>query len=624
MNVYQSYIHKSRYARYLEQYQRRETWPETVDRYIQFWKDSGTCDAPLLKDTLESAREMILSMDIMPSMRALMTAGEALQRDHVAGYNCSYVAVDHVDSFKEIFYILLCGTGVGYSVESRYTQQLPVVKIRSSAQLGAVYKIEDSKIGWVKALERAILAGYFGAHIEFDFSQIRPSGTRLKTFGGRASGPEPLKELLEYVAVVFEHAQGRKLHTIEVHDLVCKIADVVVVGGVRRAALISLSDLNDDKMRYAKSGEWWTHSPHRALANNSAVYHDGVPVSQFMDEWHALYLSGSGERGIFNRDAAKRHIARSGLRDPNYEWGTNPCSEILLRSAQFCNLTEVVVRPKDSEKKLNQKIVLASFLGTLQSTLTDFQVLRPIWRANCEAERLLGVSLTGLLDSPQDSFSAEALENFKNVAVTANKVYAGALGITPSTSVTCVKPSGTVSQLVDCASGLHSRYAKYYIRRVRADNHDPLTHFMKDAGIEHEPDVTKPTKTTVFSFPMKAPEGATVRSDMPAIQQLEFWKRVNDHWCTHKPSVTISVKPHEWLSVGDWVLRNLDSLTGVSFLPYEEHTYAQAPYEEISESEYETLASLVPANVDFDALIESDNHTTTLTDLACTAGACEL
>ncbi len=629
MDIYQSYIHKSRYARYLEDKGRREHWPETVARYFDFiegqLKTKHGFDLGSLRGDLESA---VVNLEIMPSMRALMTAGEALERDNTAGYNCSYLPVDDPKAFDEAMFILLCGTGVGFSVERQFISKLPEVP-EHIYDSETVIVVKDSKEGWAKALRQLIALLYSGECPKWDVSRVRPAGARLKTFGGRASGPAPLVDLFQFVSKTFKAAHGRKLNSIECHDIMCKIGEVVVVGGVRRSAMISLSNLSDDRMRHAKSGAWWEANVQRALANNSVCYTEDPDVGSFMEEWVSLYESKSGERGIFNRVASQKQAAKNGRRDPQHEFGTNPCSEIILRPYQFCNLTEVVVRSEDTHFDLVRKVELATILGTFQSTLTHFPYLRKIWQKNTEEERLLGVSLTGILDNPMlsnpdDPALPELLEALKAKAVRTNEEFADLLGIPVSAAITCVKPSGTVSQLVDSASGIHTRHDPYYIRRVRGDNKDPLTKHLIAAGVPHEPDVTKPDSTTVFSFPKKAPEGALVRSDLTAIQHLKLWLAFQRHWCEHKPSVTISVMEHEWPGVGAWVWEHFDEISGVSFLPYDGGTYRQAPYETVEKAVYEQALSTMPQSIDWDSFVEHDDNVEGAQTLACVAGVCEI
>ena len=572
----------------------------------------------------ERIENRILNLDIMPSMRALMTAGVALERCNVAGYNCSYLPVDNLRSFDECLYILMCGTGVGFSVETKYTAQLPIVN-EALHDSDTVVVVSDSKEGWAKGYKELISLLYSGQIPKWDLSRLRPAGARLKTFGGRSSGPEPLDDLFRFTVDIFKKSAGRRLKSIECHDIMCKIGSVVVVGGVRRSALISLSDLEDQEMSLAKSGEWWNDEGQRALANNSVCYQDTPPVGIFMREWLNLYNSKSGERGIFSRDASVRQAEKNGRRDSRYEFGTNPCSEIILRPHQFCNLTEVVVRADDDIERLAKKVEDATILGTIQSTLTDFKYLRKVWQNNTEEERLLGVSLTGILDNPRLG-KADDLKRLRQQAVDTNLGLAEQLGIPQSTAITCVKPSGTVSQLVDSASGIHARHSAYYIRTVRGDKKDPLSQFLIDQGIPHEDDLMQPENTVVFSFPMKSPTKAVLREDLSAITQLENWKNYQEHWCEHKPSVTISVKEDEWFEVGSWVYNNFKDVAGVSFLPHSDHTYKQAPYQDITKEEYDALSKKMPRNVDWTLLsnYEREDNTTGTQELACNAGACEI
>jgi ribonucleoside-triphosphate reductase len=621
MTDYMSFIHTSRYARWLEDEGRRESWPETVARYLV------NVVAPKDESMIDELEAAILSLDIMPSMRAMMTAGPALQRDHTCAYNCSYLPVDDPKSFDEAMFILLCGTGVGFSVERQFVTKLPEVPQLFNSDTTVVVK--DSKEGWAKALRQVIALLYSGEIPKWDTSAVRPAGARLKTFGGRASGPAPLIDLFNFVVAKFKEAQGRKLSSIECHDIMCKIGEVVVVGGVRRSAMISLSNLSDDRMRHAKSGAWWENNPQRALANNSTSYTEKPDAISFMREWMALVESGSGERGIFNRQASKKQAAKNGRRDADQEFGTNPCSEIILRPYQFCNLTEVVVRATDTIETLTEKVKLATILGTIQSTYTHFPYLRKKWTDNTEAERLLGVSLTGIMDNPlltlKNAGLEKTLEHLRQVAVDTNHEWANRLGIPVSAAITCVKPSGTVSQLVDSASGIHARHSHYYIRTVRGDNKDPLTQFMKDMGVPSEPCVMKPDTTTVFSFPQKAPDGAVVTADMTAIDQLNLWLAYQRHWCEHKPSVTINVRKDEWFDVGAFVYKHFDEMSGVSFLPYNEHTYQQAPYQECGKSDYEMLLSLMPEKIDWYRLSEYEkvDQTQSSQTFAC-VGSCEI
>jgi len=620
---YQTFIATSRYARWLEDENRRETWSETVSRYIQYISKTG-----LPEEELAELEEAILNLEVMPSMRALMTAGPAADRDNTCIYNCSYLPVDNIRAFDEAMFILLCGTGVGFSVERQAITNLPVVPEHFDTT-SEVIAVKDSKEGWAVALRALITQLYAGIIPQWDLSGIRPAGARLKTFGGRASGPEPLNDLFKFVVEKFKTATGRKLTSIECHDIMCKIGEVVVVGGVRRSAMISLSNLSDGRMAHAKSGNWWDNEGQRALANNSVAYTDKPDMEGFMREWLSLVESKSGERGIFSRTAADKHVEKNGRRETGHEWGTNPCSEIILRPYQFCNLTEVVVRESDDLKSLKRKVRMATILGTAQSTFTKMPYLRKIWQKNTEEERLLGVSLTGIMDNPvlsKNTDSKRWLAEMKQVAIDTNAEYADKLGVPVSAAITCVKPSGTVSQLTDTASGIHARHSDYYIRTVRGDNKDPLTRFMQDSGIPAEPCVMKPDSTTVFSFPTKSPTGAVTRDDMTALEQLELWKTYALNWCEHKPSVTITVRDEEWMSVGAWVYANFDICSGISFLPHSDHTYAQAPYQDIDKETYEELKKQMPSTIDWTALslYEKEDTTTGGQTLACTAGACEL
>ena len=629
--TYQQFIHKSRYARWLDDSQRRENWSETVERYVDFMDEhtSTKHNFTLPQKDRNDILEGILNLDVMPSMRAMMTAGTALARDNICGYNCSYIPVDSPRAFDECCYILMCGTGVGFSVERENVDKLPVISDTFSNSY-TVIQVADSKPGWAKALKELIALLYAGEVPVWDTSEVREAGSRLKIMGGRASGPQPLEDLFRFCVEVFSKARGRKLYPIECHDIMCKIGEVVVVGGVRRSALISLSNLNDDQMAHAKSGQWWDNEPQRALANNSVAYKGKPEIGTFMREWLALYDSKSGERGIFNRDAADKQVAKNGRRETGHMWGTNPCSEIILRPYQFCNLSEVVVRENDDLQSLKRKVRLATILGTLQSTLTDFKYLRKIWKDNTEEERLLGVSLTGIMDHSvlsKNVDSAKWLQEMKEEAVRTNKEYAQMLGIPQSVAITCVKPSGTVSQLVDAASGIHARHNDYYIRTVRGDNKDPLTQFLVKQGVPAEPDVMKPNSVTVFSFAMKSPRGAVTRTQLSAIEQLELWKTYALHWCEHKPSVTITVKEHEWMEVGAWVYENFDVASGVSFLPHSDHTYQQAPYQDIDSEEYEKWqVAHKDIKIDWEKLtdFEKEDNTSGSRELACTAGVCEV
>ena len=624
MDQYQEYIAASRYARFIDDKQRRETWAETVNRYVEYIFSR----TPAIQSNTELKNEIfdaIHNLDLMPSMRALMTSGKAADRDNTCVYNCSYLPVDDPKSFDEAMFILLCGTGVGFSVESKYVNNLPEVP-ETLFDSEHTIVVHDSKEGWAKSLRLLIAHLYAGEIPKWDVSGIRPAGARLKTFGGRASGPEPLVDLFKFTVNTFKHAIGRRLNSLECHDLMCKIGEVVVVGGVRRSAMISLSDLDDERIRHAKAGPWWETAPHRALANNSAVYNETPTVGKFMEEWLSLYNSHSGERGIFNREAAKKTVAKYGHRDPNFEFGTNPCSEIILRPYQFCNLTEAVVRHDDTEETLLRKVRIAAILGTIQATFTKFPYLRKVWQRNTEEERLLGVSLTGIYDNPLLTTQGEELNGLltrlREEARRTNEEYAALLGIPKSAAITCVKPSGTVSQLVDSASGIHPRHSRYYIRRVRGDKKDPLTQFLISQGIPSEDCVYKPTQTTVFSFPQKAPAGL-VRDDVTPISHLELWLTYQRHWCEHKPSVTISVAEKDWPSVGAWTWDHFSEISGVSYLPYDGGTYRQAPYEECTEAQYNELKAQMPT-IDWNAFKEVTDNVEGAQQLACSAGSCEI
>ena len=628
---YQEFIHLSRYSRWLPKEGRRETWRETVTRYFDFFQEhlKQSCKYSLDKSLREELEDAVIHLKIMPSMRCLMTAGEALKRENIAGYNCSYVAVDRPQAFDEILYVLMNGTGVGFSVERQFVSNLPTVADEFHPSDTTIV-VQDSKMGWAKAFKELVAMLYHGQIPKWDLSKVRPAGAPLKTFGGRASGPEPLRRLFEFTKEIFQNAHGRKLSSIECHDIVCKTAEIVVVGGVRRSALISLSNLSDDRMRVAKSGQWWIDNGQRALANNSACYTEKPDIGIFMDEWKALYDSKSGERGIFNRESAKKIAEKNERRDVGHDFGTNPCSEIILRSREFCNLSEVVVRPDDTEDTLLNKVRLATILGTFQSTLTNFKYVSKDWKKNCVEERLLGVSLTGIMDNKWTAGKLPGLDvllkNLKQMSVDTNKEWSNKLKINQSAAITCVKPSGTVSQLVDSASGIHARHNPYYIRTVRGDKKDPLTKMMVEQGFPAEDDVMKPNDTTVFSFPIKCSPDAVFRQDLTAIEQLELWKTYQVHWCEHKPSVTISVKEEEWIDVGAWVYKNFDLMSGVSFLPYSEHTYKQAPYQDCNEKEYKDLMNKMPTSVDWNKLSEYEKSDMTVgsQELACSAGSCEI
>ena len=625
MDQYQSFIHKSRYARWLEEEGRRETWEETCSRYVNFFKEREQLDD-------ESGQEIwdaINALEVMPSMRCMMTAGEALKRDNVAGFNCSYLHIDHPRAFDELMYVLMCGTGVGFSVERNFINKLPEVA-ETFHKTSSTIVVSDSKLGWASAFRELIAMLYAGKLPEWDMSRVRPAGARLKTFGGRASGPEPLQDLFRFCVGVFQKAAGRKLTSIECHDVCCKIADIVVVGGVRRSALISLSNLSDQRMSKAKSGQWWVDQGQRRLANNSVAYTEKPDFEAYLNEMKNLYESKSGERGLFSRVAAQKIAARNGRRDPAHDFGTNPCSEIILRSNEFCNLSEVVVRADDTLETLKEKVRKATIIGTLQSTLTDFRYLRVRWKRNTEEEALLGVSLTGIMDheilgNPDSDILAEWLEEMRDVSIATNKEWAERLGVNQSVAITCVKPSGTVSQLVDSASGIHPRFSKHYIRRVRSDKKDPLALYMEQAGFPMEQDVMSPT-SVVFSFPVKAPEASTCVKDVGAMHQLKLWKTYQNHWCEHKPSVTVYYTDSEYLQVSQWIWDNFDLCSGISLLPTSDHTYQQAPYEDISEEEYNRLVSEMPKNVNWEDLaqFEKEDNTTGSQELACVGGACEI
>ena len=631
---YQNYIAISRYARWIEKENRRETWSETVERYVSYMERryEKLTNKKLDKKERDRWVDAITTLKVMPSMRALMTAGAALDKDNVAGFNCSYVAIDNVRTFDEIMYILMCGTGVGFSVERQYVDKLPDIA-EQFHKTETVIKVRDSKIGWAKSYRELIAMLYAGQIPQFDMSLVRPAGAKLKTFGGRASGPDPLRDLFKFSIEIFQKAKGRKLNSIECHDIVCKIADVVVCGGVRRSALISFSNLSDIRMRDAKTGQWWDNNPQRSYANNSVAYTEKPDIGTFMKEWVSLYDSKSGERGIFNRVASQKMATRSGRRDGEHDFGTNPCSEIVLRNKQFCNLSEVVVRPDDTEKTLKEKVEIATIFGTLQSTLSDFRYLTKQWKDNTEEERLLGVSLTGIMDNfilSGGAFNQAVLKsmliNLKDHAIETNKKWSKLLGVNQSTAITCVKPSGTVSQLVDSASGIHPRYSPYYLRTVRADKKDPLCDMMIDKGFHAEDDVMKPNDTKVIYFPMRSPVESVMRDAKSAIEQLEIWKTYQLYWCEHKPSITVYVKEEEWLQVGAWVYENFDVMSGVSFLPHSDHSYKQAPYQEVDKKTYQEWLTKTPRNINWMDLTkyEKEDTTTSSKELACTAGACEI
>jgi len=622
---YQAFIHTSRYAKWLDKENRRENWGETVNRYVT----NMVLPKIQTDETVMAIREAILNLDVMPSMRAMMSSGKAFDRDNTAGYNCSYLPVDDIRSFDEAMFILLCGTGVGFSVERQNVSKLPEIP-SELVDTDEVIKVADSKEGWAKALRRLIMVLYTGDIPQWDVSGVRPAGAKLKTFGGRASGPAPLVDLFNFVIGTFKEAKGEKLTSLQCHDIMCKIGEVVVVGGVRRSAMISLSNLSDDRMRHAKSGAYWEQNGQRNLANNSVAYTTKPDSTAFMREWLSLVESGTGERGIFNRVASQKQAAKNGRRDADYEFGTNPCSEIILRPYQFCNLSEVVIRADDTKEDLERKVAIATIIGTLQSTFTKFPYLRKVWQKNTEEERLLGVSLTGIMDNPLTTSAnpdlPALLEHLQSVAVEVNAEWAEKLGIQVSTAITCVKPSGTVSQLVDSASGIHARHSEYYIRTVRSDAKDPLTQFMIDQGIPSEPCAHKPDSTVVFSFPQKSPANAVLTKNTPALVQLNTWLLYQRHWCEHKPSVTINVLKDEWMEVGAFVYANFDEMSGVSFLPYDEHIYQQAPYQDCTKEKHELFSALMPAAIDWSKLAEYEVEDTTVGSqtFACSGGSCEI
>lgn len=618
--VYQDVIAISRYARYIPEKQRRETWSETVDRLINYL----SYKTPQLLKEMPAIKKAVLNLEVMPSMRLLMTAGEACERDNISAYNCSYLAVNNKRAFSEALYILMNGTGVGFSCEREETDQLPLIP-DTLEEVDDVIVVEDSKLGWAKAFKKLLSSLWEGDIPTVDYSKVRPAGTRLKTFGGRASGHEPLKRLFDFTLDTFKEATGRNLYSIEVHDIMCMIGEIVVVGGVRRSALISLSDLTDKRMREAKMGAWYNDNSYRGLANNSVAYTEKPDSETFMEEWLSLVKSKSGERGMFNREAAQKQAALWKRRSESMSYGTNPCSEIILRDKQFCNLSEVVVRAGDTEASLKKKVQIATILGTIQSTLTNFKFISSDWSNNTLEERLLGVSLTGIMDAEITSNpDPKMLERLRDVARRTNEKFADILEIPHSASITCVKPSGTVSQLVDAASGIHARHSDYYYRRVRVDKKDPVYDFLKDKGVEVEDEAFRPDNTAVFTFPMKAPDGAVLRNDKTAIEQMENWLIYQRHWCEHKPSVTISVKDEEWVEAGAWVWKHFDEISGISFLPHSDHTYVQAPYEDCTKEQYEQLFKTTPQNIDWLKFIEADDNTTAAQTLACTGGSCEV
>lgn len=625
--AYQKFIHTSKYARWIPEKKRRENWEETVDRYVDYMCDEE-CKGKVDKDTKEKIREYIYNLKVMPSMRALLTAGPALRRCHVGAYNCAFRSVDSVAAFDEIMYCLMSGAGVGYSVEERHIGKLPIVP-DDFYMSDTVVQVADSRIGWCKALKEVMGLLYSGAIPKWDVSKVRPAGARLKTFGGRASGPEPLVSLFKFLIEKFKSAKGRRLRDIEVHDIICKIGEIVVMGSVRRSALISLSDLGSYEMQNAKSGSWWENHPYRSMANNSAVYYETPTPGEYLKEWKAIYDSKSGERGIFNMESAKMLSERFGRRDPELVEGTNPCSEIILRNKQFCNLTEVIIREDDNLETMLEKIEIATILGTIQSKLTNFKYLSKGWANNCNEERLLGVSLTGICDNlffagkKDKEELADVLSKLREHAVAVNEKWANKIGITPSAAITCVKPSGTVSQLVNCASGIHPRYSKYYVRTVRSDKKDPLSDFMVDCGVYHESDLMRPNHTYVFGFPIAGPESSVYRDDMSAIEQLELWMIYQKNWCEHKPSVTIYIKEEEWMDVGAWIYKNFNWVSGIAFLPHTDHTYQQAPYQEIEKEEYDKMKEHTP-EIDFTEFKEDDDNTTSSQEMACVGNVCEI
>ncbi len=624
MNQYQEFIHKSRYARWLPEEGRRERWDETVNRYVDFWKERGQIN----DKTALQLFNAIHNLDVMPSMRCMMTAVEALDKDNVAGFNCSYLHIDSPRSFDELMYVLMCGTGVGFSVERNFITKLPVIA-ESFHETDSTIVVADSKIGWASAFRELIAMLYAGKIPKWDMHKVRPSGARLKTFGGRASGAEPLEDLFNFCVGIFQKASGRKLTSIECHDVVCKIADIVVVGGVRRSALISLSNLSDPRMAKAKSGQWWMDEGQRRLANNSVAYTEKPDFESFLTEMHTMYDSKAGERGIFSRVAAQKIAAKNGRRDPEQDFGTNPCSEIILRSNQFCNLSEVVIRAQDDLVSLKKKVEVASIIGTLQATLTDFRYLRNVWKKNTEEEALLGVSLTGICDHELLGTDSPDLKKWltemRDVAIKTNKEWAEKLGINQSTAITCVKPSGTVSQLVDSASGIHPRFSKHYIRRVRSDKKDPLAQYMTAAGFPVEDDVMSKS-SLVFGFPIKSPESSTTVKQVGAMEQLRVWKKYQDHWCEHKPSITVYYTDSEFLQIAQWIWDNFDSVSGISLLPVSDHVYQQAPYEDITAEKYEELLAAMPVDIKWEDLehFEKEDNTTGSQELACVGGACEI
>ena len=622
MDNYQRFIHVSRYARFIPELNRRETWNETVTRLTDFIRKH----APALGKDIDKIHEAVLSLKVMPSMRLLMTAGEACERDNISAYNCSYLAMNNKRAFSECLYILMNGTGVGFSCERQEIDKLPQVP-ESINTCDDIIVVGDSKLEWAKAFKKLLSSLWEGDIPTIDYTRIRPEGARLKTFGGRASGPDPLKRLFDFVTKTFINAKGRKLNSLEVHDITCMIGDIVVVGGVRRSALISLSNLSDKRMREAKMGNWFDkdQTPWRALANNSVSYTEKPDMETFIDEWISLIKSKSGERGIFNRVASQKQANKWGRRDPTLNYGTNPCSEIILRDKQFCNLTEVVVRAEDTQETLLEKVRLATILGTFQSTLDKFQFLSAEWHKNTTEERLLGVSLTGIMDSKMTANPDPTyLEELRDEARKTNKKYAKVLNVPESASITCIKPSGTVSQLVDSASGIHSRHSNYYIRTVRIDKKDALYEFLKEKGVSVEDEKAHPDTTAVFSFPIKSPKGSVTRNDRTALEELRTWLTYQRHFCEHKPSVTISVREHEWLEVGAWVYKHFDEISGISFLPHTDHTYVQAPYQDVDKETFRQELAKTPQLIEFEELLEYDDNTEGAQTLACVGNSCEV
>ena len=622
MDNYQRFIHVSRYARYIPELKRRENWDETVTRLTDFIRKHQ----PKLGKDIDRIHDAVLKLEVMPSMRLLMTAGEACERDNIAAYNCSYLAMNNKRAFSECLYILMNGTGVGFSCERQEIEKLPSIP-ENINPCDDVIVVGDSKLEWAKAFKKLLSSLWEGDIPTIDYSRIRPEGARLKTFGGRASGADPLNRLFDFVIKTFINAKGRKLNSLEVHDITCMIGDIVVVGGVRRSALISLSNLSDKRMREAKMGNWFDpeQTPWRGLANNSVAYTEKPDMETFMEEWLSLVKSKSGERGIFNRVASQKQAAKWGRRDDSLNYGTNPCSEIILRDKQFCNLTEVVVRENDNHSHLLEKVRIATILGTFQSTLDKFQFLSSDWHKNTTEERLLGVSLTGIMDSKMmASPDPKFLEEMRDEARSTNKKYAKLLNVPESASITCVKPSGTVSQLVDSSSGIHSRHSNYYIRTVRTDKKDALYEFLKGKGVSVEDEKAHPDTTAVFSFPIKAPKGCITRNDRTALEELETWLIYQRHWCEHKPSVTINVRDHEWLEVGAWVYKNFDEISGISFLPHSDHSYQQAPYQEVDKETFRQAIKETPQLIEFEELVEEDDNTEGSQTLACVGNSCEV